>query len=52
MEAVLKELRANASAWPFQKPVNTDEVKDYLDVVKKPMGEFVPPLSFFILTGY
>ncbi|KAF8706274.1 bromo domain, partial [Rhizoctonia solani] len=39
MEAVLKEMRAHPAAWPFQKPVNTDEVKDYLDVVKKPMGE-------------
>ncbi|KAF8757211.1 Acetyltransferase (GNAT) domain [Rhizoctonia solani] len=37
MEAVLKEMRAHPAAWPFQKPVNTDEVKDYLDVVKKPM---------------
>ncbi|KAJ1304322.1 hypothetical protein OPQ81_005482 [Rhizoctonia solani] len=37
MEAILKEMRAHAAAWPFQKPVNTDEVKDYLDVVKKPM---------------
>ncbi|KAL5631679.1 hypothetical protein ACGC1H_007257 [Rhizoctonia solani] len=37
MEAVLKEARGHAAAWPFQKPVNTDEVKDYLDVVKKPM---------------
>ncbi|CAE6411297.1 unnamed protein product [Rhizoctonia solani] len=37
MEAVLKEMRAHTAAWPFQKPVNTDEVKDYLDVVKKPM---------------
>ncbi|KAG9127816.1 histone acetyltransferase [Ceratobasidium sp. 392] len=37
MEAVLKELRSNQAAWAFQKPVNIDEVKDYLDVVKKPM---------------
>ncbi|KAG8742715.1 histone acetyltransferase [Ceratobasidium sp. 414] len=37
MEAVLRELRANPASWPFLKPVNTDEVKDYLDVVKKPM---------------
>ncbi|CAE6475834.1 unnamed protein product [Rhizoctonia solani] len=40
MEAVLKEARGHAAAWPFQKPVNTDEVKDYLDVVKKPMGKW------------
>ncbi|KDN44416.1 hypothetical protein RSAG8_05463, partial [Rhizoctonia solani AG-8 WAC10335] len=37
VEAVLKEIRAHTASWPFQKPVNTDEVKDYLDVVKKPM---------------
>ncbi|CAE6473705.1 unnamed protein product [Rhizoctonia solani] len=37
MEAILKEMRAHPAAWPFQKPVSTDEVKDYLDVVKKPM---------------
>jgi histone acetyltransferase len=40
MEAMLKEMRAHPAAWPFQKPVNTDEVKDYLDVVKKPMGKW------------
>ncbi|KAG8707775.1 histone acetyltransferase [Ceratobasidium sp. 395] len=37
MEAVLKELRAHPAGWAFQKPVNPDEVKDYLDVVKNPM---------------
>ncbi|KAG8732167.1 histone acetyltransferase [Ceratobasidium sp. 423] len=37
MEAILKEMRAHPAAWPFQKPVSPDEVKDYLDVVKKPM---------------
>ncbi|QRV93788.1 bromodomain associated protein [Ceratobasidium sp. AG-Ba] len=37
MEAILKELRNNDSSWPFHQPVNIDEVKDYLDVVKKPM---------------
>ncbi|CAE6434711.1 unnamed protein product, partial [Rhizoctonia solani] len=30
MEAMLKEMRGHTASWPFQKPVNTDEVKDYL----------------------
>ncbi|CAE6451983.1 unnamed protein product [Rhizoctonia solani] len=37
MEAILKEMHGHAASWPFKRPVNTDEVKDYLDVVKKPM---------------
>eukprot|EP00937_MAST-01D_sp_MAST-1D-sp2_P001111 g1111.t1 len=33
----LKIVKANTSSWPFQEPVNTDEVTDYLDVVTDPI---------------
>ncbi|OLL26183.1 Histone acetyltransferase GCN5, partial [Neolecta irregularis DAH-3] len=35
---LLNELQNHASAWPFVQPVNKDEVTDYYDVIKEPMG--------------
>ncbi|PCH43625.1 Bromodomain-domain-containing protein [Wolfiporia cocos MD-104 SS10] len=37
MEKLLSDLQAHALAWPFQTPVNAEEVADYYDVIKKPM---------------
>ncbi|RXW25074.1 hypothetical protein EST38_g818 [Candolleomyces aberdarensis] len=37
MERTLHTLRENSAAWPFQDPVNLEEVPDYLDVIKQPM---------------
>ena len=31
-------------AWPFQKPVDGDDITDYYDQIKEPMGK---NLSFF-----
>ena len=34
---LLNDLQNNTNAWPFQQPVNRDEVLDYYDVIKEPM---------------
>ncbi|KAI0930495.1 hypothetical protein AcV5_007186 [Taiwanofungus camphoratus] len=45
MEKLLSDLQGHTLAWPFQSPVNADEVTDYYDVIKKPMGMYC--LLFF-----
>ena len=37
MRQILIELGNHASSWPFQNPVNGEEVTDYYDVIKEPM---------------
>lgn len=34
-------MKAHPNAWPFLNPVNGEEVVDYYEVIKRPMGE--PP---------
>ena len=34
---LLNDMQNNSNAWPFQQPVNKDEVADYYDVIKEPM---------------
>lgn len=43
MEKLLSELQGHTLAFAFQKPVNPDEVPDYYDVIKEPMGASLPP---------
>jgi len=38
MKRLLAELKKHEASWPFVQPVNTDEVTDYLDFIKYPMG--------------
>ena len=38
MEKLLSDLQGHPLAWAFLQPVNVEEVQDYLDVVKQPMG--------------
>lgn len=40
MQALLNEMQAHPSAWPFAEPVNKDEVADYYEVIKEPMDLF------------
>ncbi|EPT05008.1 hypothetical protein FOMPIDRAFT_1045676 [Fomitopsis schrenkii] len=37
MEKLLSDLSTHTLAWPFQQPVNADEVPDYFEVIKQPM---------------
>ncbi|KAG0148059.1 hypothetical protein CROQUDRAFT_42006 [Cronartium quercuum f. sp. fusiforme G11] len=37
MRHLLTDMQNSASAWPFAKPVNAEEVTDYYDVIKSPM---------------
>lgn len=39
MMKLLSELQLHPVAWPFLQPVPTDEVTDYLEFIKKPMGK-------------
>ena len=34
---LLNDMQNNTNAWPFQQPVNKDEVQDYYEVIKEPM---------------
>ncbi|KIY74458.1 hypothetical protein CYLTODRAFT_439343 [Cylindrobasidium torrendii FP15055 ss-10] len=38
MEQLLRDLQSHAAAWPFMDPVKVEDVRDYHDVVKQPMG--------------
>lgn len=38
MERLLKDLQEYPQAWPFLSPVNSEDVPDYHDVIKNPMG--------------
>lgn len=49
MEHLLKELQGHSQAWAFLKPVNGDEVPDYYDVIKNPMGMSVCSCSWLFL---
>ncbi len=37
MRQILIELGNHASSWPFQQPVNGEDVTDYYEVIKEPM---------------
>ncbi|KAI9284135.1 hypothetical protein BC943DRAFT_381404 [Umbelopsis sp. AD052] len=37
MRHLVTELSTHRDAWPFQQPVNGDEVTDYYEVIKEPM---------------
>ena len=34
---LLNDMQNHTNAWPFQQPVNKDEVQDYYEVIKEPM---------------
>jgi histone acetyltransferase len=38
MQQLLTSLQSHPQAWAFLQPVNGEEVTDYYDVIKKPMG--------------
>jgi len=38
MERILRELQAHPQAWAFLNPVNADDVLDYYEFIKNPMG--------------
>ena len=38
MERLLSDLRQHPLSWAFLQPVNAEEVPDYYEVIKEPMG--------------
>ena len=52
MQQLLVSLQSHAQAWAFLQPVNGEEVTDYYDVIKKPMGIDLPHLTTLFLIGY
>ena len=43
LEKLMKAVKGHPSAWPFEQPVDTNEVADYLDVITDPIGKKQPP---------
>ena len=39
MEKLLTDLQGHPQAWAFLLPVNAEEVPEYYEVIKNPMGE-------------
>lgn len=39
MHRLLGDMKAHPNAWPFSVPVNGEEVADYYEVIKRPMGQ-------------
>ena len=52
MEKLLSELQGHPLAWAFLQPVNGEEVADYYDVIKQPMGQFSVDRGFCCLDSY
>jgi hypothetical protein len=58
METTLNDLLRNNRSWPFRLPVDANDVPDYYDVIKNPMGDvflqsltpYFAPLTFFLQT--
>lgn len=42
MHRLLGDMKAQPNAWPFLIPVNGEEVVDYYEVIKRPMGQSRP----------
>ena len=38
MKDILQAVQRHSDAWPFESPVDTTQLRDYLDVVKEPIG--------------
>lgn len=48
------KLKVMSEAWPFLKPVNKKQVKDYYNVIKKPidmetMGKKIQGTSYYVI---
>lgn len=41
LKSVLTSVKNHSSAWPFLKPVDKNEVPDYYDHIKYPMGKYI-----------
>ena len=39
MEKILQELMEEPKGWAFLKPVDPNDVPDYFDIIKHPMGK-------------
>lgn len=44
LQVLLGELQNHPSAWPFTQPVSREEVPDYYEVIKEPMGKSLLPV--------
>ena len=38
MDRLLRDMQNHPQAWPFLTPVNAEDVPDYYEVIKEPMG--------------
>lgn len=37
---IVEEMQNYTHAWPFLEPVSIEDVADYYDIIKDPMGKF------------
>lgn len=42
MEKLLSDLQGNSLSFAFRQPVSAEDVPDYYEVIKSPMGAFIP----------
>lgn len=42
LKKILKELQEHENAWPFAQAVSADEVPEYYEHIKFPMGKHIP----------
>jgi hypothetical protein len=52
MQRLLSDLQQHPQAWAFLQPVNGEEVEDYYDVIKRPMGSSLSGLLSSIFDMY
>jgi histone acetyltransferase len=39
-QEIINFLMNHENSWPFRKPVDTKQVRDYTEIIKTPMGKF------------
>jgi len=52
MTRLLSDLQGHALAWAFLQPVSKEDVADYYDVIKYPMGELSHIMTFYTCFVY
>lgn len=48
MERLLDDLKQHSVAWAFRQPVNAEDVPDYYEVIKEPMGANIPRIHIIM----
>lgn len=49
---IVEELQNHVHAWPFLEPVSIEDVADYYDIIKDPMGKLICLLDWFCIPDW